>query len=91
MKMVHNGIEYGLMQLLAETYDVMKRALGMNNADIGNTFTAWNQSDLDSYLVEITAKIFDQKDPETGGDLIDVILDKSKQKGTRLSDYQSCD
>ena len=82
VKMVHNGIEYGLMQLLAETYDVMKRGIGMSNTDIGKTFTAWNESDLDSYLVEITAKIFDQKDPETGGDLIDVILDKSKQKGT---------
>ena len=82
VKMVHNGIEYGLMQLLAEVYDVMKRGAKMNNTRIGEVFTNWNSGKLDSYLVEITAKIFQQKDELTGADLIDVILDKSKQKGT---------
>lgn len=82
VKMVHNGIEYGMMQLLAESYDFMKRGLGMENADIHQAFFRWNQGKLNSFLVEITADIFKEKDPETGGMLIDFILDKSKQKGT---------
>ncbi|MDN5213076.1 NADP-dependent phosphogluconate dehydrogenase [Fulvivirgaceae bacterium BMA12] len=82
VKMVHNGIEYGLMQLIAETYDVMKRGLGLSNETIGQTFGKWSEGRLKSFLVEITADIFKQKDPLTGEDLVDKILDKAKQKGT---------
>lgn len=82
VKMVHNGIEYGLMQILAEAYDVMKRGVGMSNAEIHETFTEWNEKELRSFLVEITAKIFAVKDDESGKDVIDLILDKGKQKGT---------
>ncbi|MGK0363545.1 MAG: 6-phosphogluconate dehydrogenase [Saprospiraceae bacterium] len=82
VKMVHNGIEYGLMQILAEAYDVMNRGLGMSNAEIHETFTDWNEKELQSFLVEITAKIFAVKDKESGKEVIDLILDKGKQKGT---------
>ena len=82
VKMVHNGIEYGLMQILAEVYDVMKRGLEMSNAEIHEAFTDWNEKELRSFLVEITAKIFAVKDEESGKDVIDLILDKGKQKGT---------
>lgn len=82
VKMVHNGIEYGLMQILAEVYDVMKRGLGLNNAEIHEAFSDWNEKELRSYLVEITAKIFAVKDDESGKEVIDLILDKGKQKGT---------
>ena len=82
VKMVHNGIEYGLMQILAEVYDVMKRGLEMSNAEIHETFTDWNEKELGSFLVEISAKIFAVKDEETGKEVIDLILDKGKQKGT---------
>ncbi len=82
VKMVHNGIEYGLMQILAEAYDVMQRGLGMSNAEIHEAFTDWNEKELRSFLVEITAKIFAVKDEETGKEVIDLILDKGKQKGT---------
>ena len=82
VKMVHNGIEYGLMQLIAETYDIMKRGLGLSNESIGQAFSKWNTGRLRSFLVEITADIFKQKDAHTGGDLVDKILDKARQKGT---------
>jgi len=82
VKMVHNGIEYGLMQLIAETYDVMKRGLSMDDDALHELYTAWNKTELNSYLVEITAQIFAQIDPITGKRLIDVILDAAKQKGT---------
>lgn len=82
VKMVHNGIEYGLMQILAEAYDVMKRGLGMTNDEIGDAFTDWNDKELQSFLVEITARIFRVEDQETGKDVLDLILDKGKQKGT---------
>ena len=82
VKMVHNGIEYGLMQLIAETYDIMKSGLGLSNDTIAQTFRKWSQGKLKSFLVEITADIFQQKDPFTGEDLVDKILDKAKQKGT---------
>ncbi|MEM1122041.1 MAG: NADP-dependent phosphogluconate dehydrogenase [Bacteroidota bacterium] len=82
VKMVHNGIEYGLMQLLAEAYDVMKRGLGMANADIQAAFEDWNSKELRSFLVEITAEIFKAKDDLGDGDLVDQIMDKGKQKGT---------
>lgn len=82
VKMVHNGIEYGLMQLIAEAYDLMKRGMGLSNQSIQETFTTWNNSRLKSFLIEITSEIFAEKDDLTDGDLIDAILDKGKQKGT---------
>jgi 6-phosphogluconate dehydrogenase len=82
VKMVHNGIEYGLMQLIAETYDLMKRGLGLGNDELHEVFKLWNQTELSSYLLEITADIFLQKDPKTGQPLIDFILDEAGQKGT---------
>ncbi len=82
VKMVHNGIEYGIMQLLSETYDLMKRGLGMAPEAIHGVYDRWNQGELNSYLVEITAGIFRQKDDRTGKFLIDLIMDQAKQKGT---------
>lgn len=82
VKMVHNGIEYGLMQLLAESYDILKRIGGLTNEELHATYDSWNKGRLNSFLVEITADIFTQKDAETDGQLIDQILDKAKQKGT---------
>ena len=82
VKMVHNGIEYGLMELIAEAYDFMKRILKMSNHEIADAFQKWNNDRLESYLIEITAEIFRQKDDLTQGDLIDAIRDESKQKGT---------
>ncbi len=82
VKMVHNGIEYAMMQLIAETYDVMKQGLGLNNDQIQETFEKWNNGRLRSFLIEITAAIFKQKDDLSDASLIDQILDKGKQKGT---------
>ena len=82
VKMVHNGIEYAMMQLLAESYDVLKRIGGLTNEQLSQTYSQWNQSELKSFLVEITAEIFAQGDDQGDGDLIDKILDKAKQKGT---------
>jgi 6-phosphogluconate dehydrogenase len=82
VKMVHNGIEYGLMQLISEVYDVMKTGLDKNNEELRHIFTHWNENRLKSFLVEITAEIFAKKDDLTDQDLVDVILDKAKQKGT---------
>jgi 6-phosphogluconate dehydrogenase len=80
--MVHNGIEYGDMQLIAETYDLLRTALGMEAAELADVFEKWNQGVLSSYLIEITYKVFRKKDPETGGAIVDLILDKAGQKGT---------
>ncbi|MEJ2585807.1 MAG: NADP-dependent phosphogluconate dehydrogenase, partial [Robiginitalea sp.] len=82
VKMVHNGIEYGLMQLTAETYQILTQIGGHSNADLHRVFGQWNQGRLQSFLLEITSKIFLQKDPLGEGQLIDAILDKAKQKGT---------
>ncbi len=82
VKMVHNGIEYGIMQLLAECYDLMKRGFGMTNPEIHAVFKAWDEGELNAFLVEITAEIFAQKDDKGDGWLIDKILDTAKQKGT---------
>lgn len=81
VKMVHNGIEYGDMQLIAESYWLLKD-YGLSNSEIGDIFASWNKGKLDSFLIEITAAIFKEKDPETGRDMIDIILDKAGQKGT---------
>ncbi|MCG8329941.1 MAG: NADP-dependent phosphogluconate dehydrogenase [Chitinophagales bacterium] len=82
VKMVHNGIEYGLMQLIAEAYDLLKNVGKLDNKAIHEAFNSWNQGALQSYLIEITADIFTQKDDQGNGDLVDKILDKAKQKGT---------
>lgn len=82
VKMVHNGIEYGLMQLIAEAYDVLKRVGGMSNDEMSALFDKWNKGRLNSYLIEISADILKQRDEELDGHLLDVILDKAKQKGT---------
>lgn len=82
VKMVHNGIEYGIMQLTSECYDLMKHGLGMNNAEIGKTFGKWNEGEMKSFLLEISMDIFTVKDTETKHDLVDVILDKAGAKGT---------
>ncbi len=84
VKMVHNGIEYGLLQLIAETYDLMKRGLGMGDDELHDVYDRWNQGELNSYLLEITAKIFLQRDDRTGKRLVDVILDVARQMGTGM-------
>ena len=81
VKMVHNGIEYADMQLIAEAYDLLKHVAGLSNEQIGATFTEWNNGDLDSFLIDITCKIFNTFD-EDGGYLVDKVLDKAAQKGT---------
>ncbi|WP_239616507.1 NADP-dependent phosphogluconate dehydrogenase [Cohnella mopanensis] len=82
VKMVHNGIEYGDMQLIGEAYHLLKDVLGLNTSELHNIFTEWNKGELDSYLIEITADIFSKTDPETGKPMVDVILDSAGQKGT---------
>jgi 6-phosphogluconate dehydrogenase len=82
VKMVHNGIEYGDMQLIAEAYDVLRTVGGLSLEELAATFARWNEGELKSYLIEITAKIFSTKDQVTGGALLDVILDVSGMKGT---------
>ena len=82
VKMVHNGIEYGDMQLICEAYWMLKNALGLNNDELYDVFADWNRGELDSYLIEITRDIFSVKDPETGTYLVDQILDRAGAKGT---------
>jgi 6-phosphogluconate dehydrogenase len=82
VKMIHNGIEYGDMQLICEAYSLLKDALGLSNDEIYHIFADWNAGELDSYLVEITRDIFSVIDPDTNNALVDMILDKAGQKGT---------
>ena len=82
VKMVHNGIEYGDMQLIAEAYDILRGVLGLSAAELADVFTEWNSGELDSYLIEITSKIFRRIDEETGDALVNRVLDKAGQKGT---------
>ncbi len=82
VKMVHNGIEYGMMQLIAESYDLMKRALDLHTDQLHIVYERWNRRALNGYLMEITAEIFLRKDERTGQPLIDLILDEARQKGT---------
>ena len=82
VKMVHNGIEYGDMQLIADAYGLMRNGFGMTVGQLADVFDEWNRGDLESYLIEITAKILRVKDPETGEPLVDLVLDKAGQKGT---------
>ncbi len=82
VKMVHNGIEYGVMQLIAETYALLKLGLGLNNQQLSKVYEDWNSSELNSYLLEITSRIFTKPDEQSSGDLIDKILAVARQKGT---------
>ncbi|WP_219838094.1 NADP-dependent phosphogluconate dehydrogenase [Paenibacillus sp. R14(2021)] len=82
VKMVHNGIEYGDMQLIGEAYHLLKDVLNVSTSELHDIFTEWNNGELDSYLIEITADIFGKTDPETGKPMVDVILDSAGQKGT---------
>ncbi|MEZ5403227.1 MAG: NADP-dependent phosphogluconate dehydrogenase [Bryobacteraceae bacterium] len=82
VKMVHNGIEYGDMQMICEAYHMMRTLLGMSAEDCGHVFAEWNNGVLDSFLIEITADILQQKDPATGGAFVDIVLDTAGQKGT---------
>jgi 6-phosphogluconate dehydrogenase len=82
VKMVHNGIEYGDMQLIGEAYHLLKELLGLKAEDLRDVFTRWNRGPLESYLIEITADIFGNKDPQTGRPMVDLILDAAGQKGT---------
>ncbi len=89
VKMVHNGIEYGDMQLICEAYAILKDLLGVEAPQLADIFTQWNAGELNSYLIEITSQIFRKIDPETGKPMVDVILDKAGQKGTGIWTLQS--
>ncbi len=89
VKMVHNGIEYGDIQLICEAYAILKTIVEMDAAQLAETFAEWNRGDLESYLIEITSQIFRKIDPETGTPLVDVILDKAGQKGTGIWTLQA--
>jgi 6-phosphogluconate dehydrogenase len=89
VKMVHNGIEYADMQLIAEAYDLLGHGAGMGAAELAEVFARWNQGDLDSFLIETTAKVLRKVDEATGRPLVDVILDEAEQKGTGRWTVQS--
>jgi 6-phosphogluconate dehydrogenase len=89
VKMVHNGIEYGDIQLICEAYAIMKDILEMQAPELADVFAEWNKGELDSYLIEITSQIFRKIDPDTGKPLVDMILDKAGQKGTGIWTLQS--
>ncbi|MFC4526210.1 NADP-dependent phosphogluconate dehydrogenase [Dyella halodurans] len=82
VKMVHNGIEYGDMQLISESYAVLRNVLGLSNDELAAVYGDWNKGELDSYLIAITADIFTKKDSDSGNALVDMILDRAAQKGT---------
>ncbi|GAA1663589.1 NADP-dependent phosphogluconate dehydrogenase [Glycomyces endophyticus] len=82
VKMVHNGIEYSDMQLIGEAYDLLRRGVGIEPADLAKTFAEWNAGELDSYLIEVTAEVLGHTDAATGKPLVDVIVDQAGQKGT---------
>ena len=89
VKMVHNGIEYGDIQLICEAYAILKDILEMQAPELADVFAEWNKGELDSYLIEITSEIFRKIDPDTGRPLVDMILDKAGQKGTGIWTLQS--
>ncbi len=89
VKMVHNGIEYADMQLIAEGYDLLRRVGGHGPAALADVFTAWNDGDLESYLIEITAEVLRQQDADTGQPLVDVVLDRAGSKGTGVWTVQN--
>src|SRR5438105_14456640 len=80
--MVHNGIEYGDMQLIAEAYEMLRKGIGANASELADIFEEWNRGPLESFLIEITAHIFRVKDPDSGAPLVEKVLDKAGQKGT---------
>jgi 6-phosphogluconate dehydrogenase len=82
VKMVHNGIEYADMQLIAEAYDLLRQGLGASAEEIGDIFAEWNEGDLESFLIEISADVLKHKDPQTGKAFVDIVLDRAEQKGT---------
>ncbi|MFL2077523.1 NADP-dependent phosphogluconate dehydrogenase [Marinilactibacillus psychrotolerans] len=82
IKMVHNGIEYGDMQLIAESYDLLRKVVNLSVEEVAEVFAEWNKGELDSFLIEITADILTKKDQETGQPLVDIILDRAGNKGT---------
>ncbi len=82
VKMLHNGIEYADMQLIAEAYDLLRHVLGLSATEIADVFREWNSGDLESFLIEITAEVLSQVDESTGGPFVDVVLDQAEQKGT---------
>src|SRR5207247_11324337 len=82
VKMVHNGIEYGDMQLIAEAYEMLRRGIGVSADELAKIFDEWNHGRLESFLIEITAHIFRVKDPESGAPLVEKVLDKAGEKGT---------
>src|SRR5437899_8674488 len=82
VKMVHNGIEYGDMQLIAEAYDILRKALGLTAPELAEIFAEWNRGPMASFLIEITSQIFSATDPKTKKPLVDLVLDKAGQKGT---------
>jgi 6-phosphogluconate dehydrogenase len=84
VKMVHNGIEYGVMQVIAEIYDLLRGAGGLAAGEIGEVFADWNRGILESFLVELTARVCTVRDEETGRPLVDLVLDKASQKGTGI-------
>ena len=89
VKMIHNGIEYADMQLIAEAYDLIRRGTGKSPAEIAEIFTEWNKGELESYLIEITAEVLKQVDAKTGAPLVDVILDQAGSKGTGVWTVQT--
>jgi 6-phosphogluconate dehydrogenase len=89
VKMVHNGIEYADMQLIAEAYDLLRLRLGLGPAEIGDVFAGWNEGDLESYLVEITAEVLRHVDASTGRPFVDIVMDAAEQKGTGRWTVQS--
>ena len=89
VKMVHNGIEYADMQLIAEAYDLLRTGLSAKPAEIGDTFRTWNEGDLESFLIEITADVLAHTDAETGRPFVDIVLDQAEQKGTGRWTVQS--
>ena len=89
VKMVHNGIEYADMQLIAEAYDLLRAGLGTTPADVGEIFRTWNEGDLDSFLIQITAQVLAHTDAATGKPFVDVVLDQAEQKGTGRWTVQS--
>ncbi len=89
VKMIHNGIEYADMQLIAEAYDLIRRGTGLSPAEIADVFTEWNKGELESYLIEITAEVLRQTDAATGKPLVDVIVDQAGSKGTGVWTVQT--
>lgn len=89
VKMIHNGIEYADMQLIAEAYDLLRNVAGLSVEEIADVFTEWNKGELESYLIEITAEVLRQKDADTGKPLVDVILDAAGSKGTGVWTVQT--